>query len=51
MFTVTVKNMGTTEYLTAWQAMKNFTAQRTCETPDEIWLLEHPPVYTQGIAG
>lgn len=51
MFTVTVKNMGTIEYLTAWQAMKNFTAQRTRETPDEIWLLEHPPVYTQGIAG
>ncbi|WP_350283078.1 lipoyl(octanoyl) transferase LipB [Nitrosomonas sp.] len=51
IFTVTVKNMGITEYLTAWQAMKNFTAQRTCETPDEIWLLEHLPVYTQGIAG
>ncbi len=49
--TVTIKNMGITEYLTAWQAMKNFTAQRTRETPDEIWLLEHPPVYTQGIAG
>ena len=43
--------MEITEYLTAWQAMKNFTAQRTCETPDEIWLLEHLPVYTQGIAG
>ncbi|SCX07948.1 lipoyl(octanoyl) transferase [Nitrosomonas eutropha] len=51
MFTVTVKNMGITEYLTAWQAMKDFTQQRTRETPDEIWLLEHPPVYTQGIAG
>ena len=51
MFTVAVKNMGTAEYLPTWQAMKEFTAQRTCETPDEIWLLEHPPVYTQGIAG
>lgn len=50
-YTVTIKNMGITEYLTTWQAMKNFTAQRTRETPDEIWLLEHPPVYTQGIAG
>lgn len=49
--TVTIKNMGITEYLTTWQAMKNFTAQRTRETPDEIWLLEHLPVYTQGIAG
>lgn len=51
MLTVTVKNMGVVEYLTTWQAMKEFTAQRTRETPDEIWLLEHPSVYTQGIAG
>lgn len=51
MFTVTVKNMRITEYLIAWQAMKDFTQQRTRETTDEIWLLEHPPVYTQGIAG
>lgn len=51
MFTVTVKNMGVVEYLTTWQAMKEFTTQRARETPDEIWLLEHPPVYTQGIAG
>lgn len=43
--------MGVVEYLTTWQAMKEFTAQRTRETPDEIWLLEHPSVYTQGIAG
>ena len=50
-YTVTIKNMGITEYPATWQAMKNFTAQRTRETPDEIWLLEHPPVYTQGIAG
>lgn len=51
LFTITVKNMGITEYLTAWQAMRNFTVQRTRETPDEIWLVEHLPVYTQGIAG
>lgn len=43
--------MRITEYLIAWQAMKDFTQQRTRETTDEIWLLEHPPVYTQGIAG
>ncbi len=43
--------MGVVEYLTTWQAMKDPTAQRTRETPDEIWLLEHPSVYTQGIAG
>ncbi len=31
--------------------MQDFTAQRAADTPDEIWLLEHPPVYTQGQAG
>ena len=31
--------------------MKDFTASRTAHTADEIWLLQHPPVYTQGIAG
>ena len=31
--------------------MQDFTAQRTADTPDELWLLEHPPVYTQGQAG
>jgi lipoyl(octanoyl) transferase len=31
--------------------MQDFTAQRTADTPDEIWLVEHPPVYTQGQAG
>lgn len=31
--------------------MQDFTAQRTPETPDELWLLQHPPVYTQGLAG
>ena len=31
--------------------MQDFTAQRNADTPDELWLLEHPPVYTQGQAG
>src|SRR5262245_48882143 len=31
--------------------MQDFTAQRTAGTPDELWLLEHPPVYTLGVAG
>lgn len=42
---------GLADYLSTWQAMKDFTASRTENTPDEIWLLQHPPVYTQGIAG
>jgi lipoyl(octanoyl) transferase len=38
-------------YLQAWQAMRDFTEARTANTPDEIWLVEHPPVYTLGQAG
>ena len=46
-----VKRLGMVEYDLAWQAMKAFTATRTVETDDEIWLLQHRAVYTQGIAG
>ena len=48
---INTKQLGLVDYLPAWQAMKDFTASRTEATPDEIWLLQHPPVYTQGIAG
>ncbi|MDC8444526.1 MAG: lipoyl(octanoyl) transferase LipB [Nitrosomonas sp.] len=43
--------MGMIDYDSVWQAMKTFTAGRAPQTVDEIWLLQHPPVYTQGIAG
>jgi lipoyl(octanoyl) transferase len=46
-----VRNLGRVEYAPTWRAMQDFTARRTSDTPDEIWLLEHPPVYTQGQAG
>jgi lipoyl(octanoyl) transferase len=46
-----VRRLGTVAYFEAWDAMKAFTAARTAETPDELWLLEHPPVYTYGVAG
>ena len=46
-----IRELGTVDYLVTWQAMKEFTAHRTEHTPDEIWLLQHSPVYTQGIAG
>ncbi|MGE5526165.1 MAG: lipoyl(octanoyl) transferase LipB [Rhodospirillaceae bacterium] len=46
-----VRTLGLVEYEPIWQRMQAFTAQRTSETPDEIWLLQHPPVYTLGIAG
>lgn len=46
-----VKQLGIQEYHSVWQAMQNFTNQRTENTLDEIWLVEHNPVFTQGQAG
>lgn len=46
-----IKRLGRVDYEPAWEAMQVFTAARTEDTPDEIWLLEHPPVYTLGQAG
>lgn len=48
---IKIRYIGLADYLSTWQAMKDFTVSRTESTPDEIWLLQHPPVYTQGIAG
>jgi lipoyl(octanoyl) transferase len=39
------------DYTTVWQAMQNFTDDRNDETQDELWLVEHPAVFTQGQAG
>jgi lipoyl(octanoyl) transferase len=46
-----VKRLGRVDYAPTFQAMQDFTAQRTSETPDELWIVEHPPVYTLGQAG
>ena len=46
-----VRNLGRVDYEPTWQAMLDFTAERTDETPDELWICEHPPVYTLGQAG
>ncbi|MHA7840957.1 MAG: lipoyl(octanoyl) transferase LipB [Gammaproteobacteria bacterium] len=46
-----IKQRGLQPYYATWQAMRLFTQQRTIQTPDEIWLLEHPPVFTQGQGG
>lgn len=46
-----IKRLGTADYLDTWQAMKDFTNERSARTQDEIWLLQHPPVFTQGLAG
>ncbi|MCX7627857.1 MAG: lipoyl(octanoyl) transferase LipB [Methylophilaceae bacterium] len=44
-----VRRLGRTAYETTWQAMQAFTAARHADTPDELWLTEHPPVYTLGL--
>jgi lipoyl(octanoyl) transferase len=45
---VSIKRLGAVEYLPTLAAMKDFTSRRNDETADELWLLEHPPVYTLG---
>lgn len=46
-----VRQLGQQDYLSCWQAMQTFTQQRTEETLDELWVLEHPPVFTLGQNG
>lgn len=46
-----IRTLASKPYEATWQAMQDFTHNRTPETPDEIWLIEHPPVFTQGLNG
>ena len=46
-----VKVLGVVPYAPTYEAMRRFTETRGPETPDELWVLEHPPVYTVGVAG
>lgn len=46
-----VRRLGLMDYEPVWRAMQAFTDSRDENTPDEIWLVEHPPVFTQGQAG
>ena len=46
-----IRALGRTEYEPTWRAMQAFTAARNADSRDEIWLTEHPPVYTLGLAG
>ena len=46
-----IRQLGRVPYLSTYEAMQAFTANRTPDTPDELWLCEHPPVFTQGLAG
>ena len=46
---IRLKRLGTVDYLATLEAMRAFSAQRGDATEDELWLLEHPPVYTLGL--
>ena len=46
-----IKYLGLKDYQFCWQAMIDFTIKRDDRTEDELWVVEHPPVFTQGIAG
>lgn len=46
-----LRRPGLVDYEPTWRSMQRFTARRAADTPDELWLVQHPPVYTLGIAG
>lgn len=48
---LTVRQLGTADYIPVWKAMQSFTDERTGDTGDELWLVEHPPVFTLGRNG
>ncbi len=46
-----IKKLGHTDYQQCWTAMKHFTESRNLNTNDELWIVEHDPVFTLGLAG
>jgi lipoyl(octanoyl) transferase len=46
-----IRHLGTQDYEAIWRDMQQFTVNRTPETEDELWLVEHPSVYTLGLSG
>ena len=44
-----IRHLGRTDFEPTWLAMQDFTAKRTAQVPDELWVTEHPPVYTLGL--
>ncbi len=48
---IVTRRLGLRAYASTWEAMREFTDSRTGSTPDELWLLQHPPVFTLGQAG
>ncbi|MDR3476845.1 MAG: lipoyl(octanoyl) transferase LipB [Gammaproteobacteria bacterium] len=51
MTAIIIRSLGHQDYDSCWQAMKEFTNQRHADTLDELWVVEHPPVFTQGQNG
>ncbi|CAB1277066.1 lipoyl(octanoyl) transferase LipB [Candidatus Nitrosacidococcus tergens] len=50
-YDVKIKTLGCQEYSQIWQAMQDFTQSRTVDTSDELWIVEHPPIFTLGLNG
>jgi lipoyl(octanoyl) transferase len=48
---LTIRNLGLQDYDITWQAMQRFTHERTRDTNDELWIVEHPSIYTLGLNG
>mgnify|MGYP002265841652 CR=1 FL=1 len=48
---ITIRELGLVDYLPVWRDMQAFTQQRNEHSADEIWLLQHPPVFTLGLNG
>ena len=48
---IAVRRLGRVDYAPTVDAMREFTERRDADTSDEIWICEHPPVYTQGVGG
>ena len=48
---IDIRQLGRVDYLPTYVAMQDFTAQRTPDDPDALWICEHNPVFTQGLAG
>ncbi len=48
---ITIRDLGLQDYQSVWQAMQDFTLQRNSDTPDELWIVEHPAIYTLGLNG
>ncbi len=48
---IVIRNLGLQDYQTVWQDMQRFTEQRNAQTADELWITEHPAIYTLGLNG